>query len=365
MNIEEFRIALREQENHGPDPDEVWEQVRSRLEQEAGATTSANRNPTRRTWTRPLIVAAAVVLATSAIVFLVQHRDTRAPAAGTPAPVTRTSEPAVTPSAGVAAPWSPVVQSWTKALTGLARPVILIPAVPYTLVGEWEDTVHRNNMAAVWAGKLDLSELGDGFPAGVEAVDEVRWPNGNSRSVTLAGPHDAAEGLAAYHRANNIPCGCRAITLQDPELVSMTSGYPDGIALPAWSFAVKGSKVRVTWVALRPAEMVDGAALDRERTNGGEQHTARVAADGSITVSFTGGAPGTGGCASRYTGDVVETDDVVAVLVEEVPRSESEPQTCNALGYPRTVSITPASPLGGRVLIDGVRGYPLQVTTGL
>ena len=58
----------------------------------------------------------------------------------------------------------------------------------------------------------------------------------------------------------------------------------------------------------------------------------------------------------------MEDEWVVAVVVTQLIDPDRVIETCNALGYPRTISLRPSRPLGDRVLIDADRGYPLWDT---
>jgi hypothetical protein len=55
-----------------------------------------------------------------------------------------------------------------------------------------------------------------------------------------------------------------------------------------------------------------------------------------------------------YKGVVAESTSAVAVAVQEIARSvPGGPVACDLVGHPRSVTLTLAGPLGGRVVVDG------------
>ncbi len=127
--------------------------------------------------------------------------------------------------------------------------------------------------------------------------------------------------------------------------------------LPAWLFTFSGLQDPAAVLAVAPAEFFEAPAS--VSTVG-----ARLRRDGrTVTVTFVGGAPGTGPCTKDYAVDQLASRTAVAVSVRELPRPEvgASLQVCRTLGYPRQERIVLASPLGNRVLVDATTKGPVAV----
>jgi hypothetical protein len=88
-----------------------------------------------------------------------------------------------------------------------------------------------------------------------------------------------------------------------------------------------------------------------------------------LTVSFTGAAPGSGSCERDYHVEAFESSAAVVVVLEGKPRNilerlhlQSDTELCDAIGHPRTATVTLAQPLRDRAVLDGRSGQPVGVT---
>lgn len=135
-------------------------------------------------------------------------------------------------------------------------------------------------------------------------------------------------------------------------------------AIPVWSFAVTGSKVRVTVVAVPSSLLVrpvlPGATPFTKEWD--PSVTAHKLSDGSLSIAFIGDAVGTGPCTADYSAHLVETAHTIAVIIDQTDGNASgKDVSCAAVGYKRTVQVRPASGLGGRPVIDGHTGRALPL----
>jgi hypothetical protein len=117
----------------------------------------------------------------------------------------------------------------------------------------------------------------------------------------------------------------------------------------AYLFTATGATGEFSYPALDPsAYWRHGATLNMG--NGGVQG-ARISVDGlRLTVAFIG-AETSGDCGASYVASAAESQAAVAVAIKVIPINTSS-AICDAVGHQRTVSVTLAAPLGGRVLLD-------------
>lgn len=120
----------------------------------------------------------------------------------------------------------------------------------------------------------------------------------------------------------------------------------DAIAGPAWVLAVDP---KALWTA-KPTSATDMG------------FRATPAADGrSLALAFIGGPDEPTPCGITYTGSAVESATAVVLVLHQRPQRKAGGQVaCDAVGYPRTVSVRLAAALGGRVLLTPY-GVPMPV----
>jgi hypothetical protein len=136
-----------------------------------------------------------------------------------------------------------------------------------------------------------------------------------------------------------------------------------GIAtMSAWLFTATGAEGGDLTYPAVPGSAIWGGNT-QQSWNG---DAAVISADGLLlTYFFTGAKEGTGPCQANYKGAIAETNAVVRISTEAIPGQPTngpngQPLACTAEGYRRSVNVTLARPLGGRVVVDA-RGNAVPV----
>lgn len=227
-------------------------------------------------------------------------------------------------------------------------------------VGIWERAVGANNKIAVLTGhvrQLPTTAAGAGHSS-------VRWTDGRTVRVPTISAHQAFRTL--QHDAEQQSCGgCTPVALGDARLTRAAVRTTTGNAtVPVWSFAVRGSRVRVTVIAIDTAAIVP--ALPQVSAPPGPSvpvQSAHATEPRTLTLTFMG-AVGTGrvACGADYTATAVESRHAVAVIIRQRPHRGSVGGFCAAIGQLRTATAQLTAPLAGRAVLDAVHGQavPLQ-----
>ncbi|MFC6882125.1 MULTISPECIES: hypothetical protein [Actinomadura] len=203
----------------------------------------------------------------------------------------------------------------------------------------------------------------------------VRWEDGGIADVPVVSEADA---LNAVLDRNCPTARCDApeerIVGGRLEWVPVQTAHGRA-AVPAWTFRLAGTPVRVSRVAPVPA--LDPEPLSpRFQLGGGYTHVANGTApptpplveesgapSRTLTVHFYGSAPGTGPCQSEYRATAVENRSAVAVIVQSLPwRGPREPVQCSPAHTERQLTVHLEKPLGERVLLELSDGVPIPVT---
>lgn len=252
-----------------------------------------------------------------------------------------------------------VLARWADAVAAAGGPSGVVPVGDLTgQVGDWEEGVGQNK-AALMAGMV---EQDGGLSTDVPPDGEVRWPDGTTKVVPLI---SAVDALTAIRMGAGGRCDdCTPIHVTSARLASgpITTSRGPGTA-PIWEFALAGTAVRLTRVALGDPITVEPPAWDPASPPIGLAiETASAMGEGrSITVTFVGApAPGDQPCGADYTAAAFESDLAVAIIV--VGRSGPTIGGCAAVGAIRTARADLRDPLGERAVLDGVRGIPVAVT---
>jgi hypothetical protein len=89
--------------------------------------------------------------------------------------------------------------------------------------------------------------------------------------------------------------------------------------------------------------------------------SVEVSPDGaSLRATFVGSPdPASQPCGVDYSGEAVESDLAVVVIIVEHRRPN--PEICAGVGATRTTMITLAAPLGDRAVLDVQEGRPVEV----
>ncbi len=225
-------------------------------------------------------------------------------------------------------------------------------------IGDWEASVGDNDKIALMSGQVraTASLATEAPPPG-----EVRWPDGTSTTVDLLSADQALEEIAG---SGGSSCsGCRPLEVTGARLTSGSVQTSRGPAtVPIWEFAILGTTVRVTRVAVAhhvsvvpppwdPNDAPEGISIDSAR---GDADAVR------LTVSFVG-APNEGDqqCGADYTAEAVESPLAVVVIVVE--HQNPTVGACSAVGAPRTAVVDLASRLGDRAVLEVKEGLPVPL----
>ena len=228
-------------------------------------------------------------------------------------------------------------------------------------IGDWEAAVGDNNKSALMAGLLAApTPLSDSRPA----RGRVKFVDGDTIDVDVLSAADALDDLIAAAVANGGECGdCRPLRITDAHLATGLVETTQGPAeAPMWVFTIDGTAVRVTRVAVDPSITVVPPPYNADRPPAGLSIDLAVGTPDStkLTVSFTG-APKNGdqACGADYTAEGVESDLAVVVII--IAHENPTPAACAAVGKTRTASVTLASPLGKRAVLEVTQGLPVPV----
>ena len=250
---------------------------------------------------------------------------------------------------------------WSDAVAANAGPGVVFIGELTGQVGEWEEAVGDNNKGALMSGSIHWTKS---QPTATPPDGEIRWPDGRSLTVSLLSADKALHDLVDEPAS---PCSaCRALELSDPRLTTAVVETATGPATtPVWEFRVAGSAVRVTRVAVaRRITVVPPPWDPNDAPDGLSIETASWNADTmQLTVSFVG-APGKGDepCGADYTGEAVESDLAVVVIV--TARHSLPEGDCRQVGAMRTAIVELAARLGNRVVLEIQEGLPVPVLPG-
>jgi hypothetical protein len=227
-----------------------------------------------------------------------------------------------------------------------------------TQVGDWEPTF-EDGKRALLSRQIDPAEP----LSTVRPPDgDVTWPEGKSLDVPLL---SAAEAVARAGR-DRVPCStCTPLTVTGARLTTTTLETGLGSAtVPAWELSLKGTRVRLSYVAVDPASLIDLTPLEQPDNDHFviDVRQVEVAKDGrTVEVTFWGGRPG---CVGGYHASAVESRTAVVTVVvsEPLPNPDTASMAgCGlAMAYESTATVTLARPLGDRTLLDPVSGRPVQ-----
>jgi hypothetical protein len=116
--------------------------------------------------------------------------------------------------------------------------------------------------------------------------------------------------------------------------------------------AVGSGPVTVTPPSWNPYHAPGGIPVESATTTVGSKQ---------LTVAFIGApGPATQPCGADYTGEAVESDNAVVVIVIVHPHAAGE--SCTDLGARRSTTVHLARPLGERAVLEVQQGLPVPVT---
>ena len=125
-----------------------------------------------------------------------------------------------------------------------------------------------------------------------------------------------------------------------------------------WVYAVRGSAVRITRVAVDGSVSVDPPPWDAEDPPEGLSIDLAIgdAASRDLEVQFVGADES---CGIEYEVEAVESELAVVVLVAGRPGSDA--QACRSVGRLLTASVKLDARLGDRTVLEGRQGLPVPL----
>jgi hypothetical protein len=234
------------------------------------------------------------------------------------------------------------------------RPIVLlgIDAMP----GQGFDS--GGGKIAALCAKFALSTA---LPANVPKQAIASWADGTKVTYPVALTAAEALGAMTNNSARATMSQCASIApLQVTAVRFDVATFPTDrgkAQMSAWLFTATGARAELAYPAIPTSAIWRGSITPQSSSNG-----ATLSADGrSLTFFFVGAREGTGPCEAMYKGVVAEATAAVAIAYEAIPHEQTNGGgSCTAEGYRRSVAVTLASPLGGRVLVDS-RGGPVPV----
>jgi hypothetical protein len=252
------------------------------------------------------------------------------------------------------------LDQWENAVSAAGAAPPLVPVGELTgQIGDWEAAVGDNNKRALMAGRVFTMEIlaGDARQDG-----EVSWPDGTTTRVPVMAAQEAIVAIGAT--APTTSCdGCADLIATEASLISGPIQTSRGPAVgPIWSFAIEGTTVHVTRLAIANSLTVSPLPWNPIFSSIGlHLHSAMGTLDGKeITVVFIGAPnPGDNPCGEDYSAEAVESALAIVVVVTRHGRIELS--GCTAVGAPRTATATLADPLGSRVVLNLDDGQPVPM----
>jgi hypothetical protein len=190
------------------------------------------------------------------------------------------------------------------------------------------------------------------LPSEVPASATASWPDGTSATFAAISAKDSYAAMS-MPPANGPGALCNTVPPVTATAVRLgKSGFSTdrGTAqMSAWLFTVPGALGELAYPAI-----AESAFWGKVTTIGLFGGGTTVSADGLVlNFAFYGAPSGSGPCDANYTAVVAESTSAVAVATQMIP-SQAQPGmvVCPAIAQARSVKVTLASPLGGRVVVD-------------
>lgn len=228
-------------------------------------------------------------------------------------------------------------------------------------VGDWEEPVGANNKIALMAGLIRPTAS---LATEVPAPGMVTWVDGTTSTVVLVSAAQALDEIVSS--SGGSPCSeCRPLEVTGARLASGSVQTSRGDAtVPMWEFAIAGTSVKVTRVAVAGATTLGSPPWDPDGTPESVSiDSARgTRASMQLTVSFIGAEFGAAQpCGEDYLAEAVESPLAVVVIVVRKPRAQGASEACRLVGYVRTATVGLASPLADRAVLEIKLGIPVPL----
>jgi hypothetical protein len=202
------------------------------------------------------------------------------------------------------------------------------------------------------AGFCNKYTLSAALPGQVPAHAVATWPDGTSATYS---PISASSAFFAMSHAPTAMQSQDCARVAPLDITGVRFGTAEiatdrGTAtMSAWLFTAAGVMGDLPYPALPQSAFWNGSLTGLSLGEG-----ATVSPDGhTLTFRFTGAPATAGPCGADYSGAVAESSSAVAVAVLAIPHESSGgPVACLAIGAMRTVTVSLAAPLGGRVVLN-------------
>ena len=251
------------------------------------------------------------------------------------------------------------LQRWADAVRDNGGAAITFTGDLTAQIGEWEPAVAQNNAAALEGGAVTAAtELSAERPG----RREVKWVDGTKVEVEVL---SAGAALAALAESAGSACeGCEALVVTEANLATGLVETSTGPAeAPMWVYAVEGSAVRITRVAVDKGVTIDPPPWNAADPPVGIAIELAIGSPDSrsLEVQFTGAVEeGDTPCGADYTAETVESDLAIVVIVVE-RRNMDGVDACDAIGRTRTVEVRLEGQLDERAVLEVRQGLPVPV----
>jgi hypothetical protein len=283
---------------------------------------------------------------------------------------TRSVEPSVPPipddvaAAGMLQQAHEILDRWEAAYAAATKPVF---APTYGVSAQFVGPDAVADEKAIFRGQPMV--LDAQVPYEIPGPGELRWANGSTRPITPLTATQAFEALRSGRGPLETMCPtCPTVHVTAAKYTTTVMEAADGpVTAPAWEFTIDGYTSRVVVPAVNPGEVLvvpDGPWDSAHPPFGLSFDLATSTMGGAVlTAEFTGAKSGADvPCGEDYTLETVTSAHAMVVMIHTHPGPPSKPHAmCNMIGYPRTATIQLPQPLGGRVVLEGRVGHPVQV----
>jgi hypothetical protein len=262
-----------------------------------------------------------------------------------------------------------ILDRWEAAYTAAGKPVF---APTYGVAAQFVGPNAAADAKAMFQSQPMV--LDAQVPYDVPGPARLSWPDGGTRSITpltAAQAFDVLRAPAGHGPPLTMCPNCPTVRVTGARYTTAVMEAVDGpVTAPAWEFTFDGftSKALVPAVNSDAMLVVPDGPWDSAHTPFGlsfDRATSTV--DGTVlTAEFVGAKNGADvPCGEDYTLEAVASAHAMVIMIHERryqrPTPRADNVSCNMIGYPRTASIQLPQALGGRVVLEGTVGHPVQV----
>lgn len=267
-------------------------------------------------------------------------------------------EPEPTPADRIHQQAHDALVRWADAVRASGGATITFTGELTSQIGAWDAAAGENNKVALLAGMVEAKTP---LPDDTPSRSEVKWLDGTKVDVNIL---SAADALAALVAGASGTCeACTPLRVTGASLATALVQTSRGPAnAPTWVFALDGSSVQITRVAVDKSITVTPPPWNaNDPPVGVSIDSAFGTADSrKLAVQFTGAIDDASDpCGATYEAEAVESEIAVVVIVFE---HKNDPAAgCRLVGYTRTAEVRLASKLGERAVLEIRQGLPVPV----